>query len=139
RPEPPVLPVSCQADSGAYERSEEPSEAFVALQYPLLTSRSWVPPTQTSYGVEQRPFTARPEPVLALPTSQPEAPLSPEETKDVIPCAAACAHREPKKEFSEAPSEASQSPKLVDITSARLLSTMYFAETSTPSVETVAR
>ena len=92
------------------------------------------PPTQTSYGVEQRPEIARPEPLVALPPSQPDAPLSPEETKEVIPCAAACCQRLLKKLFSLVPMADSQAPKLVLITGATLLLTMYCADRSTPSV-----
>src|SRR5437660_10419475 len=69
--------------------------------------------------------------------SHPAAPLSPDETKTVIPCAAACCHKLFKNAFPEEPSEASHNPKLVLITAARLWFTMYCAERSTPSLEFV--
>ena len=68
---------------------------FVELQYVdgEAVSLNCVPPTPTLYGVEARPLTAAPVPVVALPPSQPAAPLSPEETNEVMPCVAACDQR----------------------------------------------
>src|SRR5947209_6422584 len=89
-------------------------------------------------GVEVSPETATPPKADAeLGPSHPAAPLSPEDTKAVMPWAAACAHNELQKLFPVAPNAASHSPKLVLITLARLLFTMYCAERSTPSVEVV--
>src|SRR5277367_6757097 len=65
----------------------------LTVQYSSLfaTSSNCVPPTATLYGVEARPFTARPceagWPLLC--ESQLAPPLSPAETNAVIPCAAA--------------------------------------------------
>jgi hypothetical protein len=69
--------------------------------------------------------------------SQPAAPLSPEETKTVMPSAAACCHKLFRKPFPEDPSAASHKPKLVLMTGARLWFTMYCADRSTPSLEFV--
>jgi len=52
-------------------------------------SLNCVPPTATLNGVEARPDTAAPLPVASLPPLQPAAPLSPEETNEVMPCVAA--------------------------------------------------
>ncbi len=83
-------------------------------------------------------MTARPcVAVEAEAESQPAAPLSPEETKTVMPSAAACCHRLLRKLFPEEPSAASHRPKLVLITGARLWLTMYCADRSTPSLEFV--
>src|SRR4029077_6037988 len=64
-------------------------------------------------------------------------PVSPEETRTVMPCAAACCHRLLRKLFPEEPSHASQRTKLVLMTGARLWLTIYCAERSTPSLELV--
>src|SRR5579862_7383072 len=66
--------------------------------------------------------------------SHPAAPLSPEETKTVMPSTAACSQRLLRKVLPAEPSHASQRPKLVLMTGARFLSTIYCAERSTPSV-----
>src|SRR5580704_8872390 len=81
-----------------------------------------------------------PRPCVAEATdgaSHPAAPLSPEDTTTVIPCAAACCHKLFRKAFPEEPSAASHNPKLVLITGARLWFTIYCAERSTPSLEFV--
>ncbi len=70
-------------------------ELLVAAQYVegLAVSLNCEPPTATLNGVEARPLTAAPLPVVSLPPLQPAAPLSPEETKAVMPCVAACDQR----------------------------------------------
>ena len=53
-----------------------------------------VPPTAALKGVEASPFTFSPY-CAGLPgSSQPAEPLSPDDTKTLIPCAAACSHSE---------------------------------------------
>src|SRR5271169_2573768 len=95
------------------------------------------PPTQTSYGVEQKPLTPGTVPTVAAGSSQPAAPLSPDDTNTVIPCAAACCHSELYVARIEADILPSQSPKLIVRTGARLLFTMYWAEASSPGVVAV--
>jgi hypothetical protein len=56
-------------------------------------SSNWLPPTQTLLGVEHSPDTALPDPLEEFARSHPAAPLSPEETNDVMPWAAACCQR----------------------------------------------
>src|SRR5947209_7724539 len=85
-------------------------------------------------GVDVRPETARTVPEGALGLSQPAAPLSPEETNAVIPCDAACAHKAFQKALPVEVSALSHRLKLVLMTLAMLLLTMYCAERSTPSL-----
>src|ERR1035441_6489411 len=79
------------------------------------------------------PLTAR----LALGLSHPAAPLSPEATNTLMPCAAACCQRLFQNRFPEVPMAASHKPKLELMTGARLWLTIYCAESSAPSVELV--
>ena len=66
---------------------------LVVFQKVPVPSLNSVPPTAVTLGGVLKPDTARPVPVAAVEASQPEAPLSPEETKAVMPSAAACDHR----------------------------------------------
>src|SRR5262249_37237828 len=94
-----------------------------------------VPPTATLNGVEASPSTVRPceADVCPRPPSHSAGPLSPAETLAVVPCAAACCQTAFINAFPAAPFKLSQAPKLTLITGARLLSTMYSADRSTPS------
>lgn len=66
---------------------------LVAFQKVPVPSLNSVPPTAVTLGGVLRPETARPVPVAAFDASQPDAPLSPVDTKAEIPSAAACDHR----------------------------------------------
>ena len=84
-------------------------------------SANCVPPTQVLYGVEQRPLTPAAWVALGADAlSHPAAPLSPDDTSTVMPCAAACCHSDFQKLFPETPIAASQPPKLRLTTGARL-------------------
>src|ERR1700674_1041828 len=90
-------------------------------------------------GVDASPLTANPSVAAfcvagAAAGSQPAEPLSPEDTVTVMPSAAACSHKLFSNWFPVVPRAASQLPKLSLITAARLLSTMYRAERSMPSL-----
>src|SRR5450432_3404456 len=132
--------LSFHTVSGMYPRAEVNPAPLVAFQNveSLPFSLNWVPPMAVLNGVEANPLTAMPAdagPKLGI--SQPAAPLSPADTRTVIPCAAACCQRLLKNAFSAAPRKASQAPKLTVIMGARLLSIMYADERSTPSVVAV--
>src|SRR3979490_108785 len=98
------------------------------------TSSKSVPPTATLNGVDAIPLTAKPDvaAVAVAKRSHPAEPPSPAETVTVIPCAAACSQRLPKKAFPADVKPASHSPKLRLITSAELLSITYSDERSIP-------
>ena len=100
-------------------------------------SLNWVPPTAILFGVEARPLTLTLVPATAFDASQAAAPLSPEDTKAVIPCAAAWVHKVFQKLFPDTCSVNSHSPKLVLIIFARFVFTMNCAERATPSVAPV--
>ena len=94
----------------------------------LPCSLNIVPPTATAKGVEASPLTAKPPlaTASALGLSHPAAPESPDATRYVIPCAAACSAKALMlvKLAPELTRSCSHSPKLSVITFARLLSTM---------------
>src|SRR5689334_8644055 len=106
--------------------AEDWSGLLTSFQNVPVLSLNCVPPTATLFGVELSPLTAATVPFTESAASQPAAPLSPAETNAVIPCVAACAHNVPQKLFPAVPSADSHSPKLVLITLARLLFTMYW-------------
>src|SRR5258708_36460471 len=134
-PTPPgTFALSFHTISGIGPSADDKSALLPAAQKIPAPSLNSVPPTATLFGVEARPLTARIVPTAALLASQPAAPVSPVLTKAVMPCAAAWVHKLFQNAFPVAPRLCSQRPKLVLMTGATLLFTMYWAERLTPSV-----
>src|SRR5262244_1513073 len=132
-----------QTISGMYPFADSKPAPLLAFQkfaavFPFTVSLNCVPPTAVSNGVEARPLTASPPDagllVGSLGSSQPAAPSSPEDTKTLMPCAAACCQRLLKNWFSCVPRSFSHCPKLTLMIGARLLSTINIADKSTPSL-----
>src|SRR5215469_2880492 len=99
----------------------------VDSQYLLVLpfSLNIVPPTATLNAVEARKFTDIGFVAGAtLGSSQDVAPLSPEETKYVIPCAAACSAKALWPANCASVANSSQALKLSVMISARLFSIM---------------
>src|SRR3954470_1492685 len=134
-PTPPgTFALSFHTISRIGAKADETSGLCPAAQKIPAPSLNSVPPTAMLFGVEASPLTAWIVPTAAVLASQPAAPVSPVLTKAVIPSAAACVHRLFQKVLPVAPRLCSQRPKLVLITGATLLFTMYCAERLTPSV-----
>ena len=122
---------SFQGISWMYPRADSFPVPFAVAQKLVCMaagekSSKSVPPTAVLNGVEAMPLTASP-PVATfavVKSSQPAEPGSPEDTKTLIPCAAACSHRALKNLFPAVPSPDSQAPKLRLIAGAILLSMM---------------
>src|SRR5579872_3124065 len=111
-------------------------QKVVALPPPTVSLNS-VPPTAVLNGVEAKPLTVAPPAAgveLGALGSHPAAPVSPDETKALIPCAAACSHTASQNEFPPVPSACSQLPKLTFMIGARFSSTIKLAPSSIGSV-----
>src|SRR5258708_25345974 len=94
-----------------------------------------VPPSATLNAVDASKFTEIGFVAGGLEgSSQPSAPLSPVETKYVIPCAADCSASPEANANCALEAKSSQLLKLSVMISLRLLSTMYSSERSMPSV-----
>src|SRR5580658_6545193 len=109
-PPPPAAPVqvvtqSFHTISGMYPSAVarfDPLFQKVASAPPFTVSLNSVPPTDVLNGVELKPFTASWVRSLAGKTksgSQAAAPVSPDATKTLIPCAAACSNNKFQKVF----------------------------------------
>src|SRR5215471_9514713 len=122
-PFPPAVPLSFHATSGMYPSAEPCEEGSDLLdQYCLgdAPSLNSVPPTHVLWGEEHKALTPASEVAWSAPAgSHPAAPLSPDETSTLMPCAAACCQRALMCLFNVSLT-CSQTPKLMLSSGARL-------------------
>src|ERR1700693_4577827 len=117
----PSEKVSFQTSSGMYFRADSKvSSLLLALQKDESFAMNIVPPTAVTKGRD----AGIPVAIVSVEELAQTAPLSPEDAKNVIPCAAACSAIAAWSLAKACPASCSQSEKLSVITSARLLSMM---------------